>query len=110
MNKDWFFEKSLEVKSQKTILAQCRACQKLFELPEPPPCDTCQITLDLCAHGVACEECSYRLILEWIKQGNLKKGALLEEQLARISEVLKEKFKQEVYEEGGYLRVREVDE
>jgi Fe-S cluster biogenesis protein NfuA len=35
---------------------------------------------------------------------------LLEEQLARISEVLKEKFKQEVYEEGGYLRVREVDE
>ncbi|CAI2196241.1 11211_t:CDS:2, partial [Funneliformis geosporum] len=39
--------------------------------------------------------------------GNLHKGALPREQLARIKEVLKARFKQEVYEEKGYLRVRE---
>ena len=109
MNKDWVFEKTIEVtKNQKQILAQCRTCQKLFELPDPPACDTCQIAVDLCVHGIACEDCSYRLILEWIKEGNLKQGILSTEQLDQIKAILKERFKQEVYEEGGYLRVREV--
>jgi hypothetical protein len=49
-------------------------------------------------------------MLEWIKEGNLQKGALTNEQLARINEVLRKKFKQEIYEQGGYLKVREVNE
>jgi hypothetical protein len=49
-------------------------------------------------------------MLEWIKEGNLQKGALSNEQLARINEVLRKQFKQEVYEEEGYLRVRGIDE
>jgi len=109
MNKDWTFGKTIEItKDQKQILAQCRTCQKLFELPNPPACDTCQLPLDLCTHGLACESCSYRLILERIKEGSLKKGALPEEYLTRIKEALRVKFKQEVYEEGEYLRVKEV--
>lgn len=109
MNKDWFFEETIRVKNnQNTILAQCRHCQEFLELPDLPACPTCQIAMDLCSHGIACEKCSYSLILEWIKEGNLQKGDLSVEQLTKIRTVLKARFNQEVYEEGGYLRVKEV--
>ena len=49
-------------------------------------------------------------MINWIKQENLQKGALTNEQLARINEVLRKQFKQEVYEQGGYLKVRKIDE
>ena len=108
MNKDWFFGKTFQVSKQKTILAQCRSCEKLLKMPPLPTCSTCQLPLDLCAHGIACQECSYKLILAWVKEGNLKKGALSEEELKEFKAILKEKFNQELYEEGEYLRVKEI--
>jgi hypothetical protein len=104
------FGKSIIVNNSKSILAQCRHCQEFLEIPDLPNCPTCQIALDLCIHGIACEKCSYSLILERIKEGNLQKGDLPPEQLAKIKQVLKEKFKQEIYEEKGYLRVKECHE
>jgi len=106
MTKDWRFGQPIKVKNQKPILAQCRHCQEFLAVPDLPACPTCQIALDLCAHGIACEKCSYALILAWIKEGNLQKGELATEQLATIKAVLKARFSQEVYEEAGYLRVR----
>jgi len=108
MNKDWSFGKTFSVaKQQKTILAQCRSCEKLFNFPSWA-CETCSLPIDLCAHGIACQECSYKLILAWVKEGNLKKGVLSEEELKEFKALLKEKFNQELYEEGEYLRAREV--
>jgi len=89
--KDWFSNLPLTLSNEEIITVQCRNCKDFFKISYPPSCPECKIALDLCQHGLACLNCSYSLLLKWIKEGNLKQGDLPTEQLTEIKKTLKEK-------------------
>jgi hypothetical protein len=62
--------------------------------------------MDLCKHGVACINCSRKLMLEWIREGNMKSRDL--PQLEAVKKMIWDEYKLEVFvNEEGYLEIKE---
>jgi len=82
---EWKFEKPIIVEGKENkFTIQCRECKDFFLVPARPLCDDCRVYIDICNHGIACINCTPRLILKWIQEGNLKKGDLSAEQLDKM--------------------------
>jgi hypothetical protein len=61
-------EKPIEIKGERgqEFAVQCSECRNYIIFPqEPPLCPSgCLERMDLCKHGVACINCSRKLMLE----------------------------------------------
>ena|ERR1700722_11943194 len=107
-NKEWTVGKPIEIKGKKDsgFVVQCSNCNGNVIFPnEPPNCPNgCLERMDLCKHGIACQDCSNKLIVEYIKEGNMKAEG---EQLKQIKAMVKRVHKKEVIVNAdGYLEIK----
>ena len=111
-NKDSFeytVEKPIFIKGEKgeEFTVRCSECNDYFAFPkEPPICSGgCGERIDICKHGISCWKCSRKLMLEWIREGNMKVGEALS--LEEIKKMIKDECGLEVYvNENGYLAIK----
>jgi hypothetical protein len=101
--------KPFEVKGGKDteVAVQCAECKKTVIFPNTPPdCDRCLERMDKCKHGVACMECSNKLMVEWIREGNMRVDDT--PQLEVIQKMVKRRWGLEVFiNDKGYLEIKE---
>lgn len=108
--KDVYLEEPLiiQVKENNALESfRCRNCQKDFVLPLIPFCQKCQVDVDTCQHGLACLDCSWKIILVEIKSGNLKADNLPSTQIEHIQKNIQERFQKELYiDKDEYCRIK----
>jgi len=106
---NYYLEKSLVVPSQGSEIkvARCCKCKQFFLIPTLPFCPECQNYMDNCQHGLACTDCSWKIIWSEITLGHLRIDALTSLQIQEIQKSILQKFQQEVYvDKNNCLQVK----